>query len=720
MLQTMKKRRTELAALAGCALVASALSAGAGPAAAATDRADHTTRLSACVGDAAEDHMFTDVSAGHVFRDAINCLAYYGITQGTGDGSTYSPEKDVTRAQMAVFIARAAEKAGVDLGHATDAGFGDLGSTWQEAQDAINRLAANGMIPSGGAFRPNDAITRAEMATFLIGLLAEAAPNVTREASGAILLGLPGSRSQPDDRFPDAGGAEIAAIYELGVTRGASAAEVQDDSEPPLDLNYEPDGAVDRGQMAAFITRARAHTPVRPAGVTAQYDGAEVIVSVRDARFQPVPSAVVDVFWTAADQAGSAVPDDGACRLTQVTPADRSLDPCRIDATDPVTGGDGDARVAVAGLRRVPAGGATVWAWTGRTGDRLEAGAGAYRFDVAEGADIGFATSALVTRSYVSRKVRFGGSVTYSIQLRDAAGNVYRGVNGIDPARWTVSVNVTGSSTVLNPPTQTLVSDSSGETAFSVTFDDPIAGSPNELTATYTLTPAENAPPGFVTVDTDGRRATTGTLIFSDSAPSIAAGDATVIVDTRDYVRVSGGRGSNSVTVTVLDQYGSPFSGTMVSLASSGLTGTVTLDGSAELSVDRNGSRRFAYQYRGQGGETEALTPSWGAASATTTGTATTVYWAVDAGSDSGASARNVLTGDVRRGHIVVDGGSGPVLLEYDDNDRFSLGGTPATLTVFATELAAVLTRGSSGSFLSWSNYSPGSDRRVTEYDLVP
>ena len=40
--------------------------------------------------------------------DAINCIAYYGITQGTGDGSTYSPEQDVTRAQMAVFIARAA------------------------------------------------------------------------------------------------------------------------------------------------------------------------------------------------------------------------------------------------------------------------------------------------------------------------------------------------------------------------------------------------------------------------------------------------------------------------------------------------------------------------------------------------------------------------------------------------------------------------------------
>ena len=102
-----------------------------------------------------------------------------------------------------------------------------------------------------------------------------------------------------DDRFPDTDDPEIAAIYELGVTRGASAAEVQDRTKPPLDFNYEPDGTVDRGQMAAFITRALAHTSVRPVGVSAQFDGADVVVSVRnDQDFRPVSGAAVDVFWT--------------------------------------------------------------------------------------------------------------------------------------------------------------------------------------------------------------------------------------------------------------------------------------------------------------------------------------------------------------------------------------------------------------------------------------
>ena len=346
---------------------------------------------------------------------------------------------------MAVFIARAAADAGVDLGDASEAGFSDIDTTWQEAQDAINRLANNNrMIPSGGAFRPKDAITRAEMATFLIGLLVEAVPTVTKDSSGAILLGEPGSRSRPDDQFPDARGAEITAIYELGVTRGASAAAVQDDTEPPLDFNYEPAGTVTRGQMAAFITRALAHTSVRPSGVSAQFDGADVIVSVRNAQYQPVSGAVVDVFWTPTDHVGRALSTDGTCRLREVTPADRSTFRCEIDNTDPTTGSDGDARVGVTGLRRVPAGGATVWAWTGQPDEVLASGTDLYSFTVAEGDDVRLATSTLVTTTFNARKVRFGGTVVFTVQLQDTVGNVATGVNGIDPAQWNLSVQVAG------------------------------------------------------------------------------------------------------------------------------------------------------------------------------------------------------------------------------------------------------------------------------------
>ena len=709
MIQQMKQRRSSRAVLAMGALVASVLAAGVAPAAAVTDRADHTTRLSACVGDAVVDQLFADVSQGHAFRDAINCIAYYEITQGTGDGSTYSPNQDVTRAQMAVFIDRAAEVADVDLTDTSDAGFSDIDGTWGEAQDAINRLASTGMIPSGGEFRPNDAITRAEMATFLIGLMVEAAPDVTKDSAGIILLGEADSTSIADDYFPDVNNAEISATYELGITKGASAAEVQDDTEPPLDFNYEPAGTVNRGQMAVFITRALAHTSVRPEGVSAQFDGADVIVSVRDAQYQPVSDSAVDVFWATADQAERAVSANGTCRHSVVTQADHSSFPCEIDDDDPITGNDGDARVAVTGLRRVPKGGATVWAWTGPIGNTVQAGTVLYTFDVAEDADVGFATETLVTTSFNARKARFGSTVLYTMQLRDLVGDESTGVNGTDPAQWRLSVQVGDD----DPEVQTLVSDPTGAAAFSITVNNP--GTGGELTARYTLATAVNAPPRVATVDANGLPAATGTLIFSDEDPDISPGSATVIIDTPDYVHVSGRFASNRVTVTVLDQYGSPFPGAEVGLSSNLPSEDVTLDGRAEFTVDGRGSHRFSYQYSGSGGETEILTAGYGDNSANEGRATATVYWAADAGpSDDGP----VLAGDVRRRQVVVDDGDGPVLLVYDGNDRFNLRGEPTTITVFEAELAAALRLGGGGMQLEWSNYRAGSDRRVTEYEL--
>lgn len=717
MIQPMKKRRSGRAVLAVGALIASVLAAGAvpaGPAGAVTDRPDHSTRLSACVGDAAADRGFGDVSEGHAFRRAINCIAYYGITRGTAGGTAYSPEQDVTRAQMAVFIARAAEVAGVDLGPAGDARFGDIADIWQEGQDAINRLALKGMIPSGGSFRPDDAVTRAEMATFLIGLLLEAAPNVTRDSSGAILLGEPGLRSQPDDRFPDTAGVEVAAIYELGVTRGASAAGVQDPDEPPLDLNYEPDGTVNRGRMAAFITRALAHTSVRPAGVSAQYDGADVVVSVRDAQYRPVSGAVVDVFWAPADNAAAAVAPGNRCNLDAVTQADHSLLKCEIDETDPATGDDGEATVAILGLHRVPTGGAAVWAWTGGTiGDVPAADTDLYRLDVAEGAEAGFATSTLVTTTFNARKARFGATILYTVQLRDGEHDVEAGVNGIDPAQWNLTEQVPGQT----PRVRLLESDPSGQVVFSISLPDPSPGVDGpDVTVSFSLATAANAPPLSETVGADGRGAATGMVTFSDDPASIASGNATVTIDAPRYVHVLGDFASSVATVTALDQYGQVFPGTRVSLSSS--LSNVSPDGGA-TAVDGRGSSRISYTYSGAGGETGTLTVSHGVDTLSPSGAMATVHWAADAGPSDDDQARSVLTGDIRHRHIVARDADGPVLLEYDGNDRFNLSGNPVSLPVFESVLAEQLKLDTPTATLEWSSYRPGNPGRVTEYNLI-
>ena len=551
------------------------------------------------------------------------------------------------------------------------------------------------------------------MAGFLVGLLDEVATKVTVDSAGLILLGEPGARSVADDHFADARAAvdaaidaEISALYELGVTKGAGAAAVQNPDEAPLDFNYEPDSTVTRGQMAAFITRALAHSAVRPAGVSAQYDGVDVIVSVRNARFEPVPRAVVDVFWTTADRAGAAVSADGSCAAT-VTGADASSMPCEIDDTDPVTGADGDARVAVTGLRRVPRGGAVVWAWTGRLDDKAQPVAGLYRLDIAEGADLGLATVTLLTTSFDSRRVRFGQSVVYGVQLRDVVGDVSTGTNGTDAARWRLEVRHPGE----DPEVRTLVSDSGGAAGFTISAEDPNPTGDNPShEVRYTLTPLDNAPPSASTVNAAGAAAATGTVIFSDSTPSIAPGDATAIIDTRPYVHVLDRSAATSVTVTVLDQYGSPLPGTRVNLTG----GTPTV-----CTVNNRGSCRFTLPYGGDAdGQAQTLAVGYGLTSPSTGSASATLYWAVDAGPTSDSEAPSVVAGDVRRRQIVAQDGTGIVLLTYDDNDRFDLRGRPTSLAVFEAELAEALRRDTPGITLTWNNYRPGSDRRVAEYKL--
>ena len=79
------------------------------PASAWNGEADEPALYSACVGPALEDAGFTDVRRySAATRDAIDCLAHYEITFGTGP-DTFSPDAPVLRKHMALFLTRAAE-----------------------------------------------------------------------------------------------------------------------------------------------------------------------------------------------------------------------------------------------------------------------------------------------------------------------------------------------------------------------------------------------------------------------------------------------------------------------------------------------------------------------------------------------------------------------------------------------------------------------------------
>ena len=171
MFTTFSRFRRHVAILSVLALVASVLAAA--PAVAADDDPEpsYGAVFSACGDAPASD--FTDVSAGHPSAGAIDCIAYYGITQGTGDGA-YSPVMSVSREHMALFLTRLAGVVGIDMaGDPDDAGFTDVGELSAESQTAINQLADLGITQGtgGNTYSPGNNVDRDQMALFIARLM---------------------------------------------------------------------------------------------------------------------------------------------------------------------------------------------------------------------------------------------------------------------------------------------------------------------------------------------------------------------------------------------------------------------------------------------------------------------------------------------------------------------------------------------------------------------
>ncbi len=116
---------------------------------------------------AASGQIFLDVGVNDFAAAFIEQLFLDGITGGCGGGN-YCPHDPVTRAQMAVFLLRARYGAGFVPPPATGL-FADV-SPGSFAADWIEQLAADGITGGcgGGNYCPDDPVTRAQMAVFLV------------------------------------------------------------------------------------------------------------------------------------------------------------------------------------------------------------------------------------------------------------------------------------------------------------------------------------------------------------------------------------------------------------------------------------------------------------------------------------------------------------------------------------------------------------------------
>lgn len=112
---------------------------------------------------------FGDVQCGSPFAAWIQALVAREITAGCGAGN-YCPADAVTREQMAVFVLRTVEGPGYSPPGCVSPGlFGDVPCSSPFAP-WIQDLAARGVVSGcgGGLYCPTRAVTRAEMAIFLV------------------------------------------------------------------------------------------------------------------------------------------------------------------------------------------------------------------------------------------------------------------------------------------------------------------------------------------------------------------------------------------------------------------------------------------------------------------------------------------------------------------------------------------------------------------------
>jgi len=183
-----------------------------------------TLSLRSTTFDVAASPRFGDVPIDHLFAGEIVGLEALGITSGCAANS-FCPDQPVTRAEMAAFLVRA-----LDLPRTTGDPFDDDDGHALEAE--IASLEASGITSgcSTASFCPDRFVTRAEMAAFLV--------------RG---FGLSAAGDMP---FSDIGGhffgAEIASLEASGITSGCSP------------TSFCPDRSVTRAEMAAFLIRALA------------------------------------------------------------------------------------------------------------------------------------------------------------------------------------------------------------------------------------------------------------------------------------------------------------------------------------------------------------------------------------------------------------------------------------------------------------------------------
>ena len=176
-------------------------------------------------------HGFSDVPTTSFANTAIAWLVEAGITTGTTP-TTFTPQANTSRAQMAVFLHRnAGEPAPAGQQNFTDV------PTTSFANTAISWLVEAGITTgtTPTTFSPNNKVTRAQMAVFLHRNAGEPAPA--------------GQQNFTDVPTTSYANTAISWLVEAGITTGTTP------------TTFSPQANVTRAEMAVFLWRYNCPDP---------------------------------------------------------------------------------------------------------------------------------------------------------------------------------------------------------------------------------------------------------------------------------------------------------------------------------------------------------------------------------------------------------------------------------------------------------------------------
>ncbi len=392
---------------------------------------DYLPSFEACPEEIIPSAGFVDVPVLHPNAGDVDCIAYYGITNGASPTS-YSPDRPVTRWHMALFLVRLARLVGIRVPPATETPFRDTADLSRESQEAIGQIYRMGITvgTSATTYTPARNVSRGEMALFLQRLMDLMVP----AADGRIAFGY-----TPDDVNDNDGDFEVGSpftdleeaphnvhdavtqLYELGVASGLTS------------LTYGPDVDMSRATMAEFMAAILDHSNLRPRGLMVQVtpnegtDDFEVLmmVSVRDDNFAPAEGRAVDWFYT--DDPRGGLESDGTCDEDQILgDGDCIWDRDEDEVTDP----DGNL---FEDFDATPGATMNIYAWVGeRDGQRFDRDTA--DFSTARARSEKAPDSLTVRHDVPADSARIGGdgafivdldrrsSVEFSIQLLDEDG----------------------------------------------------------------------------------------------------------------------------------------------------------------------------------------------------------------------------------------------------------------------------------------------------------